>query len=596
MRRSFLFYLPILLLPVLAAGQEPIRVILPSAPVIAGESFRVQYVVPDAARTEQFQVADFRPFRVVSGPDIYLANIHGDNRNAQAKNYSYTLLADRPGSYPVPLASALYQGHTLHSNPGVISVLSRQEAWQVMNRDAGLVSDYFLGPGENVAEKIRKNLFLRVQVDKQTCYIGEPVQATFKLYSRLESRSDIVKNPGFYGFTVFDMVSLSDKLVTAEQVNGKWFDVHTIRKVQLFPLRAGRFTIDPMELTNRVEFSRSMVYKKPEQDIREGVPDDTGPGVPGKGTEVFETNLHTNPVEVLVKEHPGHQPPGSFSGAVGVFTVSATMANDRLARNEEGTLDLCIQGKGNFIQLNAPVIPWPDGVEGFEPVKEDRLDRHSLPLAGSRLFRYSFVSARPGAYTIPPMEISFFNPRSGRYETVFTDTLRWTVSERPKESHSGGPGVIKEKTENGKSGNRAGPLLLLLSAILVVFYFLRRRYKPVKAPGKVNTTPVPALQELLMPARVYIMADDQQFYTALGNAIWTFISSRFRLAGSEMTKERVMFVLGQSGVAEKEQRELAGIIEQCEQGKFTKADLLSDKKKVLERAGVLLRRIEESLF
>ena len=93
-------------------------------------------------------------------------------------------------------------------------------------------------------------------VDKRTCFIGEPVTATFKLYSRLESRSDIVKNPGFYGFTVQDMIGLEDNIVTTEIINGKKFDVHTVRKVQLYPLQAGSFTIDPMEIENKVRFSK----------------------------------------------------------------------------------------------------------------------------------------------------------------------------------------------------------------------------------------------------------------------------------------------------------------------------------------------------
>ena len=42
--------------------------------------------------------------------------------------------------------------------------------------------DYLLRPGENVKEKIKKDLFLKVQVDKNTCYVGEPIVATYKLY------------------------------------------------------------------------------------------------------------------------------------------------------------------------------------------------------------------------------------------------------------------------------------------------------------------------------------------------------------------------------------------------------------------------------
>ena len=110
-------------------------------------------------------------------------------------------------------------------------------------------------------------------IDKKTCYAGEPVVATFKLYSRLQSKSDIIKNPGFYGFSVHDMINLDDKMVNTEEFNGKEFDVHTIRQVQLYPLQAGIYTIDAMEVKNKVEFSRSVVNKKAEQEIIEGVVD-----------------------------------------------------------------------------------------------------------------------------------------------------------------------------------------------------------------------------------------------------------------------------------------------------------------------------------
>ena len=67
------------------------------------------------------------------------------------------------------------------------------------------------------------------------------------------------------------MINLADKEKSVENINGKFYDVHTIRKVQLYPLQPGAYTIDPMEIRNKVEFSRSIVSKKTEQKIYEGV-------------------------------------------------------------------------------------------------------------------------------------------------------------------------------------------------------------------------------------------------------------------------------------------------------------------------------------
>jgi hypothetical protein len=101
-------------------------------------------------------------------------------------------------------------------------VISKAEALKD-ERSAGsqVNSDYFLAPDEDPYVKMQRNLFMKVLVDKRVCYVGEPVTAVFKLYSRLESKSDIVKNPGFYGFTVQDMINLGDKVSVIESINGR---------------------------------------------------------------------------------------------------------------------------------------------------------------------------------------------------------------------------------------------------------------------------------------------------------------------------------------------------------------------------------------
>jgi hypothetical protein len=148
--------------------------------------------------------------------------------------------------------------------------------------------------------------------------LDSQVVATFKLYSRLESKSDIVKNPGYYGFAAYDMVNLADNEVRTELINGQSFDVHTVRQVQLYPFQAGTYTIDPMEVKNKGEFSRSAVNKKTEQEIIEGR---TGPEGKAKAanSEEYEMDLSTPPVTIHVKPLAEKNKPPGFNGAVGDF-------------------------------------------------------------------------------------------------------------------------------------------------------------------------------------------------------------------------------------------------------------------------------------
>src|ERR1700712_475069 len=59
---------------------------------------------------------------------------------------------------------------------------------------------------ESVDDKIKKNFFLKADISKTTCYVGEGLMATFKVYSRLNASSRVVKRPSLTGFSVIEMV------------------------------------------------------------------------------------------------------------------------------------------------------------------------------------------------------------------------------------------------------------------------------------------------------------------------------------------------------------------------------------------------------
>ena len=255
-----------------AGAQGSFQTIVTQEPIVLGESFQVQYVIDEIGRDDEFFTPDFKEFRFISGPNIYSGSAVDASGTKKLKNIVFTLVAVRPGRFIVPGASARVNNKLLKSEDVWITVISKAEALKD-ERSAGsqVNSDYFLAPDEDPYVKMQRNLFMKVLVDKRVCYVGEPVTAVFKLYSRLESKSDIVKNPGFYGFTVQDMINLSDNVSVIESINGKKFDVHIVRKVQLYPLQPGNFNIDAMEVQNQVEFSKSAVSRKTEQEIVEGV-------------------------------------------------------------------------------------------------------------------------------------------------------------------------------------------------------------------------------------------------------------------------------------------------------------------------------------
>lgn len=589
MKRKFIICI-FLLTPFLLKAQFDFTTVVPQRPVVSGESFQVQYIFREADKIGNFKAPVFTHFRFVSGPNQYTGSVTTANGIKPLRNFVYTLEAKSPGRFIIPGAAATVNGKQVKSNDVVVEVISKESAAKLFDRNSGDVnSDYVLRPGEDPYEKIRQNLFLKVVVDRTNCFAGEPVLAIFKLYSRLESNSDIVKNPGFYGFTVYDMVNLADKQMNTEKLNGKIFDVHTIREVQLYPLQPGTFTIDAMEVKNRIEFTRSAINKKTEQQIVEGLQGNSQEGAMNANTEVFETSMHSEPVTIRVKPVPLKNKPIAFSGAVGAFGISASVAKDQIAKNEEGIFEITISGNGNFTQISAPSIDWPDGMEGFEPVLKDSLDKTKLPLAGSRKFRYAFICNKPGLYHLPAVNLSFFDPRNNIYKTVSTTAIPVEISNEEKKST-----IPEERKESiaGKNAmaSRVAAGIVILLVIIVLTYWILHKEKPAPADKKEIVT-TPTVDEILAPAGDHIHAPDKEFFALLQQVIWRFLGDRLGLAGSSVNKEILFSRLKQEGVKNEVTGKLQNILSNCDIGMFTGASPGINRDNLLEETKEVLQEI-----
>ncbi len=578
-------------------AQLDFQTIVTSGPVVVGESFQVQYVLDDTDADNEFFAPDFNGFRVVSGPNIYTGSAFGASGPRKLKNIVYTLAATATGKFIIPGASIRIENRLYKSNQAWIQVISPAQAAAKMRKQQAVKinEDVFLGPGENPYDKIRRNLFIKVLVDKTSCFVGEPVTAIFKLYSRLDSRSDIVKNPGFYGFTVQDMINLDNRKSTTEQVDGKDFDVHIVRKVQLYPLQAGRFEIDAMEVKNKVRFSKSAVSRQVEQEIIEGV-------IPERdeyrdpNTAVFENSMSTRPVNITVKPVPEKNKPEDYDGATGNFKITASLNKNQLARNEEGEIVISITGKGNFTQLSPPVIQWPRGIEGFEPFVEDAIDHMQIPMSGKREFHYRFVSSRAGNYILPAVSLSFFNPDTNVYRNVHTSPIELAVTSLEN------PRVLTGETNNANpaQGIRFWPWLALGIALIAgmtfIFYFKKNKNRQL-ASEVFEPTPntLPTVGEILQPAVAFSQADERTFYAILRDCIWKFFGQRLNISGSQINKYSLATTLQQMGVDENSRSSIISILSVCETGIFTEVEGMGDKEEILRQAKAALEKMDAQL-
>ncbi len=57
-------------------------------------------------------------------------------------------------------------------------------------------------------------------------------------------------------------------------------------------------------------------------------------------------------------------------------------------------------------------------MESYDVNSKENIDKTIAPLGGSKTFTYSFICSKPGVYTIPPVQISYFDPPTKTYKST----------------------------------------------------------------------------------------------------------------------------------------------------------------------------------
>lgn len=473
------------------------------------EVFRLQFNIENADDVQQFIPPSFTGCKVIDGP-LHVAGsstVNGVQSNYIA--FVYTLQSQLPGRYSFAGASAKVNGKRFAFNPLNIKVQrgvgGNQSAAPGFQPDEysnvaqqELYSDYIIRKNENLHDKIRKNLFIKVDVDKQTCYEGEPVVATYKLYTRLRSESKVSRRPSFNGFSVYDMIDPSSVPSGIEKLNGKDFNVYLIRKAQLFPLQSGILELDAAEVDNSITFLKAEYAAKDHgQRLPELLRYFEADDASHEGIETEKASIESNPVSVTVKALPEAGKPASFDGAVGKFSIEASVNKKELALNDAAVFKVIIKGQGNFGVINAPVIQWKKDVEVYEPsIKEDFI-KNMVPMRGYKIFEFTFMPKGKGDISIPPVEFSYFDPQTNQYQILKTDPI--AVKSVTAEQN----GIQAEKqTEHALHSNPSATnqfwIVVVIVCFVLIFGWLLYRviYTPV-SPGKHTTEDVNVQPQVL---------------------------------------------------------------------------------------------------
>jgi hypothetical protein len=265
-------------------------------------------------------------------------------------------------------------------------------------------------PGSASWNGWQRDLWLRLRLDRKEAFVGEQVTATLELVSPVRMVGwDAFRPPALEGFWSEDLgARVHDRV---ERMGGAPVRVYTLRKLALFPARAGTLTVEPAELDFRVQIgSRD----------RSGL-------VP----ELRSARRSSRPVSLAVKPLPPGAPPGFEPGNVGEWTLLREAPEGIRPAGEPVVVRLVARGSGNLRALSLPGVPAAQGLQVFDPAVRDAVRPRGGRLGGTRTVETPVALQREGAVVLPAVEWSFFDPRSGRYRTERLPELRLEAGPAP---------------------------------------------------------------------------------------------------------------------------------------------------------------------
>ena len=227
--------------------------------------------------------------------------------------------------------------------------------------------------------------FIRAEPDKLKAYVGEQVTVAWLLYlTQHQDKYEPITEARTEGFWSEDISPAHNQLSLTQQIlGGRVYQVGTMFKRALFPLRPGKLTISPMEL----EIAQMDFF----------------------GSRVRRQRLKTEPIEIEALPLPKEgQPAGFESSNVGKFTIEARADRNTIGVGEALTLTIDIRGQGNLRNVRAPALPKLDGWKTYEPKVTVNLDPGDV-VSGTKTVEYLIMPERPGTTMFPSFELAYFD-------------------------------------------------------------------------------------------------------------------------------------------------------------------------------------------
>ncbi len=604
----------------------------------------VRYEIKNAQKIENLELANSSDFKMVGQPSKGTNIRMMNDRVSMSVVYTYSFQPKRTGRLNFPIAVAIVKGRKVRSNQVSIDVVkgslaqkappSRQPDWfdedpffddfkrmqqQMMQHHRRIFGQQTppnpnsnrpaspRNPRRSVSEEVNRenldeNLFIKATVDKKDVHIGEQVTVSYKLYARgVLAQMNLSRLPKFPNFWTqeFDLGSPAPQ---REILNGKEYQVWTIKKAALFPNRTGDLSLAPAEVEGSATLRK---IKRVKRNSPFGGMYDNDNYINMYEHEEVDVKLKSDIVTIHVKDFPTEGKPEQFKGAVGSFTTESKISAAEITTDDVATLTLTIRGNGNIKLIDAPRLIFPDSiVELFDPIEFDTItSKANDKITGYKTVKYRFSPKGTGLLKVPPITLAYYNAEAERYE--MKKTPEYSVRVRagkekrgehilPMDIHD----ISAEHTKLCKEDHTLLPeqmiywgayLIPTLGFIFLLGYKRREEFERKDHVRLKNKRANKVALKRLEKAENYRRANERtKFYEETSKAVWLYLSDKLNIPLATLSKEMAGTLLRKREISQDLIDELFLITDECEialyapeAGDFKMNQIYSDSLKII---------------
>ena len=580
--------------------------------VVMGETFRLSYTI-NTHKAKNFRVGDITDFDILMGPSQSSSSstsiINGVRTSSRTLTFTCILRPKKEGTYKIPAATINVDGKQMTSEELTVKVLPPDQRGSAAQQSGSQSSGRGAATSSQNGSISDDDLFIVATVNKKKVYEQEAILLTYKIYTTVNLTNVSGKMPDLKGFHTQEVeMPKGNREFQLEHYKGRNYRTIVWSQYVLFPQQSGQLEIPSITFEGTV--AQRVQNYDPFEAFFNG----------GSSYVNVQKPIRTPKLTIDVSPLPTGKP-ASYSGGVGDFTISSSISTTELKENEAVTLKLIISGTGNMKLIKTPEVNFPADFEVYDPKIDNKFTLKTGGQSGNKVIEYLAIPRFGGTYSIPPVEFSYFDVKSGTYKTLTTPEYTLNVAKGSGSTSTSAPVGYVSKEELRLLGQDIRYINLkeasyhprgyfffgtfsywmwyivpfVTFAVLMIIYRKQAVENANIAKTRTKKAGKVATRRLKKAKKMMTEKDKAGFYDETLKAIWGYLSDKLNMPLSELSKDNITTELTACQVPSSLIEECERLLSECEFARYAPTLSGSSMETIYEKVAALMNKLENTI-